>query len=504
MSLINFFPFIQEARAQEVQSGEDVLVSPINIFTAGLKTGTVIGSSFALSSAARVLGKTAKGKLAWGLVGGGIPSLISEWSRSSEYLFENSPAGQNARIELGLAFLDTGLGIGVGILTKRFLPGLVASMLISGGVEYLRQSVVYHQQWSQAFCGGISAIGWNTACAMVLYTLGKRIGARGVLDSHKKRVLNDQELDKLLEKNIREARQSVPALINQAEGTVASSLKIAGVEPTESVTQWVAARLRKGELGRRLIERGGLSGEDTARYMNPGPIPRWFDSHNPATWENLDPFLLHLAPSALATQKRNKIFGRVFQDLFDRGIISRGDRVVTLPSGTGHDVLDWGRPRDIRWVGIDNDPEALRNFERSAQRASADRSQMLRADAKTFLDTHPSLRGNVRGVVSNGWTIYVNDDDVLRFFKQVYSVLPQRGVFIVSNLTPPPSWVRENINPFHAAIQTLIFKGCVNAQFSHFRTPEQMIGLLKQAGFQGNIEVHLDLAGIFPTYVVSH
>lgn len=74
---IGLLPFIQSAAANPGGSSFEPIHQPTqNVLTIGLKTGAIIGSSFALSSVATVLGKTAKNKLALGLMGGAILPFV--------------------------------------------------------------------------------------------------------------------------------------------------------------------------------------------------------------------------------------------------------------------------------------------------------------------------------------------------------------------------------------------------------------------------------------------
>lgn len=94
-----------------------------------LKTGAILGSSFALSALGEIAGKTFSKKMLLGGIGGGIPLLISEWEKKNKGM-------QN---DFFLSLLETGLGIGVAMAVPSFFPGMLLSMGLSATIGLFQQ-----------------------------------------------------------------------------------------------------------------------------------------------------------------------------------------------------------------------------------------------------------------------------------------------------------------------------------------------------------------------------
>lgn len=112
-------------------------------------------------------------------------------------------------------------------------------------------------------------------------------------------------------------------------------------------------------------------------------------------------------------------------------------RVLAVPCGIPRDMLEL--PREvltrIDYVGMDLDPEVLSLAERRLANSDLASRQFVRADA---LDSAAYPSGQFHCVVSTGLGEFVDDDELLTFYKNIHSKLAPGGIFYTSasNLEP--------------------------------------------------------------------
>lgn len=247
--------------------------------------------------------------------------------------------------------------------------------------------------------------------------------------------------------------------------------------------------LSQFELGQFLLNNKGFNGYWTAYAIIHGPKKN-----------NLSPlegWLLHSAPTIKATQERFQIFKQKIQSHLTDGM-----SLASLPCGLMDDLLtlDYTRSPNTRLTGIDLDQESLDLAEENAKKNNSYNTIFLNKDAWSL-----GLNDEFNIVTSNGLNIYEPDDSrVIDFYKQVYASLKQRGIFITSFLTPPPTLSTEspwkNVNRDDAIKQKAIFADIIQAGWQVFRTEAQTIQQLKAAGFE-IVEFVYDNQAIFPTVV---
>lgn len=206
--------------------------------------------------------------------------------------------------------------------------------------------------------------------------------------------------------------------------------------------------------------------------------------------EGLERILLYQSPSALATRERAGIFVSLLKEH-----CSDTSKVADIPSGLMKGALSVPA---AHYYAVDIDDEALEVI------PEQENLTKIQGDASTVELPEP-----VDICLSNGLTIYMDDDDdVVAFYQNVHRNLSEGGVFITSFLTPPPGvvetseWQLDKIDPEGAKISKLVFVDILQASWRKHRTTEQTRALLESAGFT-DITFYPGTAGIFPTVLAK-
>ncbi|MBI2742976.1 MAG: class I SAM-dependent methyltransferase [Chlamydiales bacterium] len=259
-------------------------------------------------------------------------------------------------------------------------------------------------------------------------------------------------------------------------------------------------QLSEFELGRFLIERGGLNGYWT-HYVITYPEKKEIEG-KPKPFNSLESFILDSAPTCLATQQRYQIFKSQIQQR-----IKEGCSFASIPCGLMGELLDLdysGLDTFSLW-GIDLDAETLDQArEHAAEQGLLIQSHFLEKDAwKLDLEEQFDL------IASNGLAIYEHDDQkVVLLYKQFFDALKPNGVLVTSFLTPPPApglttaWLSAEVRPQDAILQKILFVDVLGVKWQAYRTEETVRNQLKQAGFC-EIEILYDKAHIFPTVIAK-
>lgn len=250
-------------------------------------------------------------------------------------------------------------------------------------------------------------------------------------------------------------------------------------------------QLSKFELGQFLLKNRGLNGYWTSYIIIHGPKKT-----------NLDPlenWLLNEAPAVKATQDRFQIFRQQLQ-IYLKG----GTKIASIPCGLMDDLLglNYTDTKNIQIVGIDLDEQSLQLAQENAQQYKIDGVNFIKKDAWNL-----EITEEYDIITSNGLNIYQPDDEkVIRLYQEFHKALKQRGVLIISFLTPPPILSKEstwrNYDIKATLKQKAIFGDIIQATWQTFRTEAQISDHLKKAGFT-IIDVIYDHQGMFPTIVAQ-
>lgn len=255
----------------------------------------------------------------------------------------------------------------------------------------------------------------------------------------------------------------------------------------------ILSELSQFELGRFLIERGGLNGFWTHYVVSHPEKPKKLSSL-------LETFLLERAPTCLATQERFVIFKREIQKEISEGCI-----FASIPSGLMGEFLDldFSLLSSFSLQAIDLDLETLSQAKNYAKMKGLEKfCTFTQKDAWNL-----NSRDYFDLIASNGLTIYEQSDEkVLQLFQEFYKSLKSKGTLITSFLTPPPigdkktEWEMSHIDSQDALLQKVIFADILGAKWQVFRSERTVRELLKKAGFQ-SVEILYDKAHIFPTII---
>lgn len=266
-------------------------------------------------------------------------------------------------------------------------------------------------------------------------------------------------------------------------------LKLGELETAQRVQ--LLNQLAEFEFGRFLLQNRGINGYWTAYMILHGPAKN--DLHPLEEW------ILHKAPTILATQERFRIFQKEAQKRLKSGM-----KIASVPCGAMDDLLtlDFNQVEKVELLGIDIDPEsttlALENAkEKGMLNVSVEKRDAFDLGLKDAFDI----------ITSNGLNIYEPDDArTSRLYEEFYRALKPKGVLITSFLTPPPMfsdhspWV--DFDPADAMKQKVIFADVIGAKWQVFRTEEQIREQLIRAGF-ASVEIIYDRQKMFPTVVAT-
>jgi len=263
--------------------------------------------------------------------------------------------------------------------------------------------------------------------------------------------------------------------------------KIAGRKDLVELLQ----QLQEFELGKFLIERGGLNGYWTHYAVTYPQQPR-----KPVN--ALEQFLFEKAPTMLATQQRFAIFKQQLQKR-----VRAGAHLASVPCGLMAELLDLELLPTCKLTGIDLDAETMAQAEQYAEsKGLSKQCEFLQRDAWNL-----QLENRFDVMASNGLSIYETDDQkVVELYRQFFRALKPGGYLITSFLTWPPipgvpsEWKLEKVNRDDALLQKVVFGDVLDCKWQVYRSTETVKQQLSAAGFT-EIELFFDEASIFPTVV---
>ena len=275
----------------------------------------------------------------------------------------------------------------------------------------------------------------------------------------------------------------------EAVNRIVDKVKARGDLPYVSVARQLEliTQLSEFDLGRFLLERGGLNGYWT-HYLVTYPEN---DRNLPSNV--LEAFMLKQAPTALATQQRFTIFKREIQARLHEGI-----SLASIPCGLMSDLLDldFSQASTFSLTGIDLDPESISLCKQMAEeRGLAKHCEFYERNAWE-LNVHEEFDL----ITSNGLAMYEPDEErVIALYREFFKSLKPGGWLITSFLTPPP-WKADAVNFQDALLQKILFADILDCKWQTFRSEVSVKSQLDRAGFV-DIEIVYDAAHIFPTII---
>ena len=250
------------------------------------------------------------------------------------------------------------------------------------------------------------------------------------------------------------------------------------------------------DLGRFLIERGGLNGYWTYRAVS-NPTLAIKPKLNA-----IEEFIFNKAPVVLATQERFQIFKEELQKRVAEDVV-----FASVPCGLMADLieLDFSGISRFTLTGIDIDAEAMEGGRLFAEEHGVSKyCEFIQQDAWNL-----DIKDRFDVLTSNGLSMYEPDDEkVTDLYREFFKAIKPGGCLITSFLTPPPianqlsEWNQSRINGADALMQKIIFSDILNSKWQVFRSSETVKNQLEKAGFV-SIEFIHDKASIFPTVIAK-
>lgn len=250
------------------------------------------------------------------------------------------------------------------------------------------------------------------------------------------------------------------------------------------------------DLGRFLIERGGLNGYWTYYVVTYPTLPV------KPQMNAIEEFLLKKSPTCLATQQRFQIFKKELQNRVSEGVC-----LASVPCGLMADLieLDFSNISRFSLTGIDVDDDSIAQGLCLAERYGIARNcEFLQKDAWAL-----NINNRFDALTSNGLAMYEpNDERVVDLYREFFKAIKPGGSFITSFLTPPPipgqvsEWNQAKVNAEDALMQKIVFSDILSCKWQVFRSSQKVKSQLETAGFE-SIEFIYDEASIFPTVIAK-
>ncbi|MFM8552005.1 MAG: hypothetical protein ACKOCD_06800 [Nitrospiraceae bacterium] len=266
----------------------------------------------------------------------------------------------------------------------------------------------------------------------------------------------------------------------------------------------LAEEAARSEFGRFLLCARGLNWRTTDLLFDPDYQAALRRQEREGTLCLFDRLAFFTFPIFLATQERARIHQKHAQPF-----VREGAALASLPCGRMRDLLTLDFTRiagDIRLVGLDKDPDAVRGAEMFAAELSETRlftgSLDIRlGDALTPGFATPGIREAFDLLTSAGLNMDLNDSQCATFYRHVHESLKPGGTFVTGHIVPAEAYRWERIDRNHWRLQMAVMTVLVGALWETYVKPaEQVRAQLTAAGFR-DVRTIPDAQGIFPTFV---
>ena len=248
-------------------------------------------------------------------------------------------------------------------------------------------------------------------------------------------------------------------------------------------------QLKEFELGRSMLTTGVLTSS-------------WVDymCHNETSPTNnpLETWLLSRSPKIVAAKERYTITKQALQRHLKTNM-----NLCVLPCGVISKIaeLDYSNIEKIKVIGYDNDILGLVRAEMKMQSLVDQGKVNLLLLKKNIWLMDDCNQYDL--IISNRLSVLESDSQkVFGLFEKYYTALKLNGIFISSFFTPSPlndlytsPWKNVDVNDL--LMEQGIFVDIMDFQPAS-RLPEEMIALLKKAGFE-IVDIFYDTHCIYPT-----
>ena len=249
--------------------------------------------------------------------------------------------------------------------------------------------------------------------------------------------------------------------------------------------------LQEFALGRFLIMNGGINGYWTDYVIN---FPR--EQINFLT--DVEKIILN-SYVMLATYNRHQIFKEENQK-----VVTDNAVLAAIPSGVMSELLDldFSHVKNCNIFAVDLD----KNAHLDSKNKYASLFELLSIEQKIEDALLLDYNEQFDLISSNGLTIYIEDDELVKqIFHNFYRALKPGAKLVTSYLTYPQKYTEKTEQAYLVDYEKLnleiaIMVDILQVKWSAYRTTEQMLFLLKTAGFR-DIRIIPDDKNIFPTVV---
>ncbi|AUR52312.1 class I SAM-dependent methyltransferase [Aquella oligotrophica] len=244
-------------------------------------------------------------------------------------------------------------------------------------------------------------------------------------------------------------------------------------------------------LGRFLIMNGGINGYWTDYVIN---FPR--EQVNSLSF--VEKIILN-SYVMLATHNRHQIFKKENQKaVADNAVLA------AIPSGVMSELLDldFSCVKNCNIFAVDLDKNAHLDSKNKYPSLFESLSIQQKVEDALLLDYQEQFDL----ISSNGLTIYIEDDELVKqIFHNFYRALKPGAKLVTSYLTYPQKYTEKTEQSYLVDFEKLnleiaVMIDILQVKWSAYRTTEQMLLLLKTAGFR-DIRIIPDDRNIFPTVV---
>ncbi len=295
---------------------------------------------------------------------------------------------------------------------------------------------------------------------------------------------------KIITHNINESYTNIENIIDKIKSKKNLSL-------SKKKTINMLHQLNEFDLGRFLLNNRGLNGYWISYLILRGV--------NNKQAHPLEKWLIHRAPTVLATRERFYIFQDRAKSIVESKSNSPEINIASIPCGLLDDLLtiDFNTKSKINITGIDLDNISISMAKINTENYNKDhRIQVVKGDAWNL-----EFEKTFDIILSNGLSIYENNSDkLIELYREFYKALKMDGRLITSFITPPPThskespWIKVNKEDYKKQIS--IFADILSVKWRAYRTEEETRDLLTKAGFEID-EIIYDSQHIFPTVIAK-
>lgn len=292
------------------------------------------------------------------------------------------------------------------------------------------------------------------------------------------------------------------------------------------------------EFGRFLIENKGWDGQWTSYAIrHASKVDRTLDRDGKKL-SHMEDFILNRAPLSLATQERFEIFQDILQDKIsnqnendddeDEKIekITKITKFASIPSGVMDDILhlDFSSISSVSSIssnenenesenenntiieltGIDLDNKSLELAIANFQAQKQKQNFQDKVHFNTEIGDAWSLPGGPNRwdlITSNGLNIYVEDyQKTTDLYRSFATALKPGGLLLTSFVVPPD--LEYIYDKRDLALSQIIFGELLNIKWQNYRTEEETISQLNEAGFDIEL-LQYDGQRLFPTVLAK-